>query len=260
MIEIIDKIEMRVLPALISFALLILFVLPFFAGIVNLGNCVGAFVSAVLLGIFTFYGPFTGFVNSIWQRPAGRVSVCIVSAAAAICVILACVISIFMIRAARDDPDGRPTTMIVLGCKVKDGTPSLMLMNRLDAAYDYLSDHEDVKVIVSGGQGSDEIMSEAQCMRDYLVNKGISSERIIMEEKSSSTRENLEFSREIIEEKNLNENITIVTDGYHQLRADMIAGKLGMKAYNISAHTSEWLIPTYWVREWFGVVHQYIMG
>lgn len=97
-------------------------------------------------------------------------------------------------------------------------------------------------------------------MRDCLVDKGISPERIIMEDKSASTRENLEFSKKIIEQRGLDEHITIVTDSYHQLRAEMIAGELGMTASNISAPTAAWLIPTYWVREWFGTVHQFLFG
>ena len=80
-----------------------------------------------------------------------------------------------------------------------------------------------------------------------------------MEDKSSSTYENLEFSKSIIEENNLCSDIVIVTDGYHQLRAEMIAKNLGYENIsNISAPTSPWLVPTYWVREWFGVAYQFI--
>ncbi|MBQ3915749.1 MAG: YdcF family protein, partial [Ruminococcus sp.] len=79
--------------------------------------------------------------------------------------------------------------------------------------------------------------------------------RIYREDKSVSTEENLSFSSKIIKENSLPEDITIITDGYHQLRADMLAERLGIKAYNISAHTSRWLVPTYWVREWFGVAY-----
>lgn len=257
---ILERTGMRVVPALISFIFLCFFIAPFFAGIVNIGNCVGTAVTALILGIFTFFGPFSHFVALFWQKPAGKVIICIVSAIAALCVILAIIISVFMITASRDAPQGNDTTVVVLGCKVKDGRPSLMLRRRLDAAYDYLSEYEDVTVIVSGGKGSDELISEAQCMRDYLISKGISQERVIMEDRSSSTYENLKFSQEIIEKNNLNEKITIVTDGYHQLRAEMIASDLDIEAYNISAHTSEWLLPTYCVREWFGVTYQFIFG
>ena len=92
-------------------------------------------------------------------------------------------------------------------------------------------------------------------MRDYLAEKGISPDRIIMEDRSTTTDENLRFSYELIQKNALPEHITIVTDGFHQLRSDMKARRLGMEAYNISAHTPWWLTPTYWVREWFGIAY-----
>lgn len=257
---ILEKTEMRVLPTLISFVLLLFFTVPFMAGIVNLGNCAGTVISLAMLGIFGFYGHFVRFMTDLWQKPAGRIIISIAAAAAIICTLLAVIISVCMVSASRDAPKGRDTTLVVLGCKVKDGRPSLMLRRRLDAAYEYLCEYEDVTVIVSGGKGTDELISEAQCMKDYLTEKGISPDRIIMEDKSSSTYENMKFSREIIAENGLNERITIVTDGYHQLRAEMIAGSLDMEAYNISAETSWGLIPTYWVREWFAVAYQFVFG
>lgn len=251
---------MKIIPALIAFIMLIIFLVPFTRGIINLGNCAGAVISAVLTAVFVFFRPFSSFIKQIWEKPVGKVIVCGVSVMAVICTALAVVISFFMVRAANDSPKGRETTLVILGCKVKNGAPSLMLKKRLDAAADYLSENEGVYVIVSGGQGSDEIISEAQCMRDYLVSCGIAPERIYMEDKSANTEENLSFSKEIIEREKLCGRITIVSDGYHQLRAEMIAEKLGMQAYNISADTSWWLIPTYWVREWFGVTYYKLFG
>ena len=100
-------------------------------------------------------------------------------------------ITFFIVKAANDKPESKNTTLIILGCKVKDGQPSQMLKRRLDTAYDYLIENPDVKVIVSGGKGTDEIISEAQCMHDYLTKKGISENRIIIESASTSTRENI---------------------------------------------------------------------
>ena len=175
-------------------------------------------------------------------------------------VVLAVVISVFMLRAADDPPKDENTTVVVLGCKVKDGRPSLMLGRRLEAAYKYLSEHDSVCAVVSGGQGKDEAMSEAQCMRDWLVGRGIAPERIFMEDKSVNTEENLRFSKKIIADNGLPETVTLITDGFHQLRAEMIAEKQGISAYNISGYTSWYIVPTYWVREWFGVVHYKLFG
>ena len=247
--------EMRVLPALISFIMLVVFLLPLTGGIINAGNCAGALVSAALTAAFVFYGSTSRFISRLWERPAGRIGLCAAAAAIIICIAAAAVISFFMVREMNDAPKNTDTTVVVLGCKVRNGAPSLMLRRRLDAAYGYLSENPEVCAVVSGGQGSDESMSEAQCMRDYLAEKGISPDRIIMEDRSTTTDENLRFSYELIQKNALPEHITIVTDGFHQLRSDMKARRLGMEAYNISAHTPWWLTPTYWVREWFGIAY-----
>ncbi len=252
------KTGMRAVPALISFIMMILFLLPMGTGIINLGNCAGAVITAALTALFVYWDKFTGIVSRMWESRAGRVLIFVTASFAALCVILAAVISGFMFREMTDRPKNTDTTVVVLGCKVKNGAPSLMLGRRLNAAYEYLTEEPDVKVIVSGGKGDDEIISEAQCMRDYLVDRGIAPERIYMEDKSTDTDENLRFSQDIIRREGLPEHITIVTDGFHQLRSDMKAEKLGMRAYNISAHTPWWLVPTYWVREWFGIIYYII--
>lgn len=254
------KNEVRVIAALISFALFILFLLPVGSGIINLGNAAGAAVTLLITAVLIFNGSFNRSIRYLWERPSGKAAVCIIVCFAAVGILSALTISGFMLKEMKDFPKNSETTIVVLGCKVKNGGPSLMLRRRLDTAYDYLYDHNDVNVVVSGGQGADESVSEAQCMRDYLVGKGIAQERIFMEDKSVNTEENLRFSMKIIETNALEEEITIVTDGFHQLRADMIAAKLGMDARNISSSTPYWLLPTYWVREWFGVTYYYFFG
>ncbi len=205
--------------------------------------------------IFIFFELFAEFIKKMCGNPAGKIFVSVSAALSILCVITALIISIFMVRTMNDRPKNDRTTLVVLGCQVKNGKPSRMLKSRLDAAYEYLSEHDAVNVVVSGGQGNDELISEAQCMRDYLMEKGIAAERIFMEDKSENTEENLRFSLEIIERNGLCDDITIVTDGFHQLRAELIAKKLGAEPDNISASTRWYLLPTYWVREWFGIVH-----
>ena len=245
----------RAFPALISLLFLLLFLSPISVGIFNIGNAAGAVVSALLLGIFIFHKQFAALVSSLWGKLPGKIVLMIAGILAAFAIVWAIAVSCFMIREMNDTPPDANTTVVVLGCKVKDGAPSLMLKKRLDAAISYLESEPEVKVIVSGGKGDDEIMSEAECMFRYLTDKGIEASRIYREDKSVSTEENLSFSSKIIKENSLPEDLTIITDGYHQLRADMLAERLGIKAYNISAHTSRWLVPTYWVREWFGVAY-----
>lgn len=250
----------KVIPALISFIAAILFFIPFSHGIINIGNCTGAFVFSALTAVFIFFRPFIESVKQIWSKPAGKILISTFAFIVGICLIFAATMSVFMLKAMNDHPENENTTLIVLGCQVRDGRPSLMLKKRLDAAYEFLTEHEETAVIVSGGKGSDELISEALCMKNYLVSKGISVDRVFMEEKSSDTKENLKFSKELIEREGLCADITIVTDGYHQLRADILAKKMGMNAKNISAPTSWWLVPTYWVREWFGIAYYVTLG
>lgn len=250
----------RIIPSVIFCGLFIVFAIPLLKGIINLGNGVGMGVSAALAVIFLFRDRCTAFLGKVWARPVGKIFLPMIGLVITVSVVLAAVISIFMIRQINDPPKDENTTVVVLGCKVKNGRPSLMLQRRLETAYNYLSEHKSVYAVVSGGKGDDESISEAQCMKEWLVAQGIEPERILMEDKSVNTEENLRFSKKIIIENCLPETITIITDGYHQLRAEMIAEKLGISAYNISGKTSWYLIPTYWVREWLGVIHYKVCG
>ena len=150
------------------------------------------------------------------------------------------------------------STAIVLGAQVKPWGPSVILRGRIDAAKSYLDDSPNANAVLSGGQGSDEIMSEAQCMYNVLTDSGVDSSRLYMEDKSTNTTENIRNSMKIIEDNNLNTDITIVTDGFHQLRARIICSQLGIKG-NVGAVSSDTrllYVPTYAVREWFALPFQ----
>ena len=252
--------DVKIIPLIISLILLFIFITPIPMGIFNIGNAVGIIISVIMTGIFIFWKPFMEFLKNLWDTSIGKIFISAITLILSICIVLAVVISIFMIKSANDPPPDENTTLVVLGCKVKNGRPSLMLKRRLDCAYEYLSEHNTVNVVVSGGQGSDEVMSEAQCMKEYLIDMGISSERIFMEDKSTSTEENLKFSQEIISHKGLSEKITLVTDAFHQCRAEMLAKNIGINPYNISGYTSWYIVPVYWVREWFGIAYYAVFG
>ncbi|MBR6242047.1 MAG: YdcF family protein [Ruminococcus sp.] len=244
----------------VSLAALVIFLIPVTHGILCLGNAAGISISAACAAAVIFRRQFSELIRHMMKSPAGKAVIAVFIIGTAAFIITGAVTSFFMVRAMKDSPPSGNTTLVVLGCKVKNGRPSNMLQRRLDAAYEYLSQNGDTCVIVSGGQGSDELISEALCMKEYLTGRGISPDRIFMEDKSVNTRENLRFSQEIIKREGLPEDITIVTDGFHQLRSHMLADDLGIKAYSISADTRWWLLPTYWVREWFGVPYYALRG
>lgn len=114
------------------------------------------------------------------------------------------------------------STAIVLGAQVTENGPSMMLTGRINSAVRYLQENPDAKAVLTGGQGSNEPMSEAQAMYNCIVEAGISPDRLYIEDKAVNTGENIAFSEEIIKANGLNENKAIVTDGFHQLRAQII--------------------------------------
>ncbi len=255
----IPQLWVRLLCAGICIVLLAFFVNPMLLGIRHAG-CYTGIVVCVLGAIFFLFNPQISRVLTIgWHNPHGRIAICIVAGFLAVCVLFAAIVSIGMVRAIHRTPK-EESTVVVLGCKVRGKQPSLMLRRRLDAAYDYLQAHPDVPVIVCGGQGADEEISEAQCMAEYLEEKGISENRIWREDKSVSTRENLTFARDILEAEDREFHVTIVTDGFHELRASCIAKDVGLAADSVPAKTPWYLAPSYWVREWLGMAQFLIFG
>lgn len=233
--------------------LLVLFLIsmPF----INVGNIAGTLFCALLM----FATIRADLVKRIWTSAAGK-AVCIVMIlilAAGLAFAGFCTVK--MLRAMNVDND-EPSAVVVLGCQVRGQRPSKMLKRRLDTALEYLNEHEELPVIVSGGKGYDEEISEALCMKNYLVENGISEDRIIMEDRSESTDQNLEYSFEILDRMGLPLSIVLITDGYHQYRAQLIAQKHGAeKIGSRSASTEFRFIPTYWVREWFAILQQIVL-
>lgn len=166
--------------------------------------------------------------------------------------------SALMAKAAWGNPPAPGATVIVLGCQVQDGKPSLMLARRLDAALLFLQENPESVVVCSGG-GPEGALSEAAVMSQYLQEHGISPERIYLEERSSNTKENVAFSAGIIRENGLSEQAAIASDGFHQLRGQLYARKNGLAAGGLPAVTPWGLLPSYWVREWFGVAKAVVL-
>lgn len=131
--------------------------------------------------------------------------------------------------------DGTYEYALVLGAKVNGEAPSLSLQYRLEAALQYAEHHPHVTLILSGGQGPDELISEAEAMKRYLVAHGIPKSRLIVEKNSSSTYENILYSKNLLPSST--EGVTIITSDYHLARARKIADKLGLQTDAIEAET-----------------------
>lgn len=147
-----------------------------------------------------------------------------------------------VLAGSRTHIEGEPKTMIILGCQVMPWGPSVLLTDRLDAALFYLEGREDVRVVVSGGQGSNEPTTEAKAMKDYLVRKGIDASRILMEDKSHNTHQNLSYSLTLLKEEgaDLSGGYIIVSNGFHLARSAMLARRLDgeSQVYTLSAPSS----------------------
>ena len=149
--------------------------------------------------------------------------------------------------------------VIVLGAQMKAGGPSKALQYRLDEAIRYLNENPASKVIVSGGQGADEHISEAQGMYEYLVERGIAKERIIKEDRSVNTTQNLAFSAEYLDKEQ--DSVAVVTNNFHVFRAVKIAEKAGYQnVYGIAAKGEPFLKFNNMMREFFGVMKDFLFG
>ena len=150
----------------------------------------------------------------------------------------------FVLQGSEGKSDVEFSYLVVLGAKVNGTAPSLSLNDRIETAYDYLAAHPDVIAVLSGGQGSDENITEAQCMFNELTRLGIAPERLWLEEKATSTWENLQFSLAVIEEKTGQRptSIGILSSEYHLYRAGLFATEWGVDAALIPAHTDSFTI------------------
>ena len=126
--------------------------------------------------------------------------------------------------------------MIVLGCQVKSYGPSQTLQDRLDTALDYLEDHPDMTVVVSGGQGPDEPTTEAQAMYDYLVEHGVDSGQILQEGESHNTAQNLRYTMQLLSEEGYDttQEMLVVSSDFHLARVRMLWGRVWGSDENLS--------------------------
>lgn len=170
---------------------------------------------------------------------------------------------IIILDASRGQPEEQCEYVVILGAKVNGTAPSLSLQDRIYAARDYLNAHPGVTAILSGGQGPDEGISEAECMYRELTALGIPESRLWLEDKATSTWENLTFSLDLIEEKTGSRptKLGLLSSEYHLYRAGLFAKDCGVDAVGIPAATS---LPTirlnYFLREVAGVWHYILLG
>jgi uncharacterized SAM-binding protein YcdF (DUF218 family) len=208
-------------------------------------------LAAVLLCLSA--ASYVGLWSSLPALAQGAIEVLALLLLAAFAVALVCALSSF-----REQPHGEVDCLIVLGAQVSERGPSAVLTSRLDAAKDYLRDHESVQCVVSGAQGPDGPCTEADAMADYLVQKGIRSDRIVRERESRTTLENIRNSRKLVDE---GARVCIVTNDFHLFRGVRLARKHGFpNACGLAAPSNPLFLPNNLLRESFGIIKGFLCG
>lgn len=162
-----------------------------------------------------------------------------------------------IIQGGRRLPEPGADYLIVLGARVKGRVPSRSLMGRIRTAAEYYKQNPETEIIASGGQGPGEDITEAVCIRDTLVAMGVPEEKILLEDRSVSTRENLRYSLKF---GGKDKRYVIVTNGFHLFRAMDTGKSLGMTYISgLSAPSEPILLPNYYVREFFALMFYNIM-
>ena len=164
---------------------------------------------------------------------------------------------------ARHEPEKDKDFVIILGCGIrKDGKPTPLLRGRIDRALAFAKEQEEktgkkLTFITSGGQGPDEVISESASMKGYLLEQGIPAERIVEEDKSSDTQENMKFSKEKIWAINPGAKVAYSTTNYHVFRSGLFARQVNMRAVGMGAKTKWYFWPNAAVREFVGLLTQH---
>jgi uncharacterized SAM-binding protein YcdF (DUF218 family) len=163
------------------------------------------------------------------------------------------------IKSVRKKLEYNKDYMIILGCQIrKDGSLTPLLKGRVDKAIEfrnkqYEANKKDLVFIPSGGKGNDEVISEAEAIRNYLLKNGIKDKNIILENKSKNTLENIRNSYKLI--KNKNANIAFSTTNYHVFRAGLLASEEGIKAEGVGSKTKSYFWINAFIREFIGTLY-----
>lgn len=174
------------------------------------------------------------------------------------CILLATIICLQ--KAGRHKPKHNKDFVIILGCAIKkDGTLYPLLRGRVDRAIEFYREQLEATgkkavFVPSGGQGSDEVISEGEAMKRYLLEQGIDEEQIMPETRSTTTLENMKFSYELIKERDPDAKVAFSSTNYHVFRGGMFAREAGMNASGMGAKTKWYFWPNAEIREFIGLV------
>ncbi|AHF07009.1 YdcF family protein [Desulfitobacterium metallireducens] len=161
----------------------------------------------------------------------------------------------------KDSVPSQVDYLIILGAGLNGDQLSWTLWERVDKGLRILQDNKEMKVVVSGGQGQGEWITEAEAMQRYLIKQGIAKERILKEEKSTSTMENFRYSRVLLDQQtdyDPNEPVPVITNDFHMLRSKLLARRNGINPVGVPSPTPWYLRPNVYLREYFALVKSFV--
>lgn len=211
------------------------------------GTMISTYIYDLLSNIMET-GSYLGFHIGQFMEASSFVVLCYLEC-------LMCSTIICTIKAGRHKPKYDKDFVIILGAGIrKDGTLTPLLAGRVDRAIEFAKNQEkeiNKKIIFvpSGGKGEDEIMAEAEAMKNYLMSKGIEEKYIIVENKSTNTLENMRFSKQLIEKNKKDGKIIFSTTNYHVFRSGVIANEVGVKCEGIGSKTKWYFYINALIRE-----------
>lgn len=238
-------------------------------GIVSVVYCVSIFMYAGFNVKFHFIWLVIGLVlitlaTILKLQHSGRIHIpesvwkpALIVGVLGVCVFIA--VEVFLVTAAFSKPSSGADYMIVLGCQVRGTKVSRALEYRLIEAERYLKDNPKCVAILSGGQGSGEDISEAEAMYKYLIQAGIDEARLVKEELSTTTVENIAYSKKLL--KDQSSDVVIVSNGFHIRRALGICKKAGLThVEGLGGNSDPRMAPAYYLREFFAFMKDWVFG
>lgn len=242
----------------VLWAITILFILNSIAVTIRSSVTVGTLILWGLSGMLVLYCVFHKQINAFMQHGFGRVlKYCFFAGAA----LFMCLFIFVAVSGYSHTAQGDERAIIVLGAGLRGENVSDVLRRRLDAALTAWQQNPTAYVVVTGGQGPHEMIPEALAMQRWLLEHGVPPDKIILEDKSTSTEENLAFALVLLEKQGIaaDEPIAIATNAFHIFRSEQYAKKVGFTdVRSIPASMNKiTLLPSYF-REVVAIVHFWI--
>lgn len=220
----------------------------------NFGLLLMYFITAALWAYGLFHQPIDAFCSN----GVGRVLKIVFWCGCAVFAALFCFVAT---SGYTQQPTGDERVVVVLGAGLKKDIPSGLLRRRLDAAFAYYEQNPESTIVVTGGQGRGETIPEGQAMAKYLIEKGVAPEQIIVEDKSTSTEENLLFAKQLLQQQAISETqpMVVVSNAFHCYRARCYAKAVGFtQVKSLPASIGASSVLTCYMREVFAVLYYWV--